>query len=388
MPLSSLDATFMARAIQLAGKGLYSTRQNPNVGAVIVADGQIIGEGWHHKPGQPHAEIEALTSIPNNANAVGATCYVSLEPCCHHGKTPPCTDALIAAQIGRLVYGYEDPNPLVAGQGIQRLRAAGIDVEGPLLDVDARSINLGFNKRMATGLPWIRIKSAVSLDGRTAMADGHSFWITSPQSRADVQRLRARSCAVITSFSTVDKDQASLTLRPSEFGLQNELVDVEQPLRVLVDANAALPADAPFFKTKSPVLVATALSQQQLSQVISQSLLAQPHIEFVSLPDTANASSSSALQHRVDINALLHLLAERSINEVLVEAGAKLSGAFVRLGLIDELLVYMAPKLIGSLGLPLFDLPLDAMDEALPLHIDSVTRIGRDMKIRLLPELE
>ena len=390
MPFSPNDARYMARAIQLARQGIYTTRQNPRVGAVIVANHQIIGEGWHHRPGQPHAEIIALNAIADGqlADLRGATCYVSLEPCCHQGKTPPCTDALIKAGIARLVYGHEDPNPLVAGQGLEKLRAAGISVEGPLLDVDARTLNPGFNKRMVTGLPWIRIKSAASLDGRTAMADGHSFWITGPQARADVQRLRARSCAVITSFHTVDKDQASLTLRPDEFNLREELGDVEQPLRVLVDAAAALPVDAPFFKAKSPILVVTALSAQQIAEQVSPQLIKQDHIEFISLPQKPAGTDQSANHPRVDLAALVHYLGDHHINEVLVEAGAKLSGAFLRQALVDELLVYMAPKLMGSKGLPLFDLPLNAMDEALPLHIDSVTRIGRDMKIRLLPELE
>lgn len=374
MSVTPQDAQWMARAISLARLGLYTCRKNPRVGAVITKQQQIVGEGWHYNSGHPHAEIVALEQAGRHAR--GGTCYVSLEPCNYHGKTPPCSEALIAAGIERLVYGHEDPNPLVSGAGVSRLREGGIQVDGPLLDLDARSLNPGFIKRMSTGLPWIRVKSAMSIDGRTAMADGDSFWITSPQSRADVHRLRAQSCALITSWKTVERDQSLMTVRLEEAGLAVPSESLQQPLRVLLDSGLRSNLEAPFFKQQAAALIVTA---EPVDAAIRERFC-NDVIDLISLP--------SKTQAEVDLMALMHYLGQRGINEVLVEAGARLSAAFVGLGLVDELLIYIAPKLMGSTARPLFDLPINVMDAALPLHIDSMTRIGRDIKLRLLPELE
>lgn len=366
MPLTPNDSQYMARAIRLAERGLYSCMPNPRVGAVLVNGGTVVGEGFHRKAGEPHAEVVALQQA--GAQAKGATCYVSLEPCNHHGKTGPCSEALIAAGVSRVVYGHEDLNPEVRSSGVARLREAGIRVDGPLMENEARALNPGFNKRMATGLPWVRIKMAISLDGRTAMPDNNSFWITGPNARADVQRLRARSCAVLTGWKTVKQDQASLTVRPEEFGMQEDEFDFHQPLRVLLDSHNQLDLDEKFFKAKSPILIANLQKTEQAG-----------HIQWHQCAESAG---------RIDLRQLLVELAARQCNEILVEAGAELAGAFFRQGLVDELIVYMAPKLMGSQARPLFELPLSIMDEALPVRFTDVRTIGRDVRITAVPELE
>ena len=366
MPISKQDSQYMARAIRLAEQGIYTCMPNPRVGAVIVRDEQIVGEGFHRVAGNAHAEIVALGEAGDKAK--GASCYVSLEPCNHQGKTGPCSEAIIKAGIARVVYGHEDLNPQVASAGIARLREAGIQVDGPLMQNQARALNKGFNKRMATGLPYVRIKMATSLDGRTAMPDNNSFWITGPNARADVQRLRARSCAVITGWKTVLQDQASMTVRPSEFGLDDHALAGRQPLRVLMDSHNQLPSKQRFFKIESPVLVANLERTEQ-----------RAHIEYKAFAESAG---------HVDLQQLLTELAQRQCNEVLVEAGAELAGAFFRQGLADELLIYVAPKLMGSDARPLFDLPLQIMDEALPVRFTDVRTIGRDIRITAVPETE
>lgn len=366
MPLNELDNQYMARAIRLAEQGLYTSMPNPCVGAVIVADGKVVGEGFHAIAGDDHAEVVALAQAGEKAK--GATCYVSLEPCNHQGKTGPCSEALIAAGISRVVYGHEDLNPEVNSTGIARLREAGVQIDGPLMENEARVLNSGFNKRMATGLPLVRIKMAVSLDGRTAMPDNNSFWITGPNARADVQRIRARSCAVVTGWKTVAQDQASMTLRPSEFGLDNNAFGGRQPLRVLMDSRNKLPPDEKFFQANSPILVAN-LERSETKD----------HIERMQFPESSG---------HVDLRELLLELANRQCNEVLVEAGAELAGAFFRLGLADELIIYVAPKLMGSDARPLFELPLAIMDEALPVRFTDVRTIGRDIRITAVPETE
>ena len=376
---TDIEHEHMRRAIELAQNGLYTSRQNPRVGAVIAHDRQIVGEGWHHRPHAPHAEIMALQSA--GTHALGATCYVSLEPCCHHGKTPPCTQALVKAGIKRLIYGHEDPNPQVAGAGIAYLREHGIQVDGPVMEIEARRLNMGFIKRMHTGYPWVRIKLAMSLDGRTAMANGQSFWISGLSSRTDVQRLRARSCAIISSYKTVQRDQASLSVRPQEFGLAEELKDIDQPLRVLVDSRCQVSSTLPFFNIPAPVLLVSAMADSEIKTSTKNNYNdCVATVEMVNLPD--------AEYRGVDLTALLSHLAERQINEVLVEAGSTLAGAFMRRGLVDEIYIYMAPKLMGSLGMPLFHLPLQDMRESLPLHIKSIINIGDDIKIIATPALE
>ncbi len=363
MSLTPIDSQFMARALRLAEQGLYSTSPNPRVGCVLVKEGRVVGEDWHRAAGQPHAEVLALQQAGDAAR--DATCYLSLEPCSHTGRTGPCSEALIQAGVSRLVYAMEDPNPEVAGSGLEQLEKAGIQVDGPLMQSDARALNPGFIRRMATGRPLVRVKMAISLDGRTAMPDGNSYWVTGPKAREDVQRLRARSCAVLSGWRSVEMDKAQMTVRPDEFGLD---LGSRQPLRVLLDAQCRLPQDARFFRAESPVLVANLQRDDE-----------QGHIRHVRLPEK---------QGHIDLHAVLDLLGQMEINELLVESGPELSGAFMRAGLVDELVIYMAPKLMGSNSAPLFGLPLQKMAEALPLHFTEVRQIGGDLRITALLEKE
>jgi len=250
----------MAMALRLAEKGLYTTSPNPRVGAVIVNDGNIVGEGWHQCAGESHAEVIALQQAGEKAK--GSTLYVTLEPCSHEGRTGPCSKSVLEAGVERVVYGHEDPNPEVASAGLTELRKAGVQVDGPFMESQARALNPGFIKRMSTGMPFVRIKMATSLDGRTAMPDNNSFWITGPKARADVQRFRGRSCAVITGWRTVEQDQATMTVRPEEFDIDEPSLGQRQPLRVLVDRQLRLAQDARFFKASSPILVANAVRDE------------------------------------------------------------------------------------------------------------------------------
>lgn len=364
--MQPVDFEYMARALRLAERGIYSTSPNPRVGAVVVKDGEVLGEGWHQRAGEDHAEIIALKQAGESAR--DADIYVTLEPCNHRGRTGPCSEALIAAGVAKVVYGHEDPNPEVAGTGLQKLKDAGIEVVGPCMQSDARALNPGFIKRMNTGMPFVRIKMAISLDGRTAMPDNNSFWITGPNARADVQRLRGRSCAVVTGWKTVKQDDASMTVRPEEFGIEEALLGSRQPLRVLVDSQLKLEQNIKFYRTPGQILVANT----QRSEM-------QNHIEFSQYPEKAG---------HIDLEALLADLAARQCNEVLVEAGAGLAGAFFRLGVVDELIIYMAPKVMGSDSRGLFDLPLKIMDEALPVRFTDVRSVGRDIRITAVPETE
>lgn len=367
--MSNNDHAWMARALQLARKGLYSTHPNPRVGCVIVKEGEVIGEGWHVRAGEPHAEVHALRQAGELAR--GATAYVTLEPCSHYGRTPPCAEALVNAGVGRVVAAMQDPNPQVAGRGLERLRSAGIEVASGVLEHEARALNLGFIKRMETGLPYVRAKLAMSLDGRTAMASGESQWITGPAARAEVQRLRAQSSVVLTGADTVLMDGARLTVRGPELGLDEEttlLAMQRPPLRVLVDGRSRVPLDAPFFQAGA-ALVATVGSEQ------GTGYKAAGH-EHVMLVSEAG---------RVDLRGLLHELAERGANEVLVEAGPRLVGAFAALGLIDEYQLFVAAKFLGSTARPLLDLPLDRMSEARELRIVDIRAVGDDWKIIATP---
>ncbi|BCQ65155.1 riboflavin biosynthesis protein RibD [Pseudomonas sp. Boi14] len=307
-----LDAHYMARALELARKGRYSTHPNPRVGCVIVRDGQVVGEGWHVRAGEPHAEVHALRAAGELAR--GATAYVTLEPCSHHGRTPPCADALVNAGVARVVAAMQDPNPEVAGRGLQRLAQAGIDTLDGVLEGEARAINKGFLKRMEHGLPYVRVKLAMSLDGRTAMASGESQWITGPAARSAVQRLRAESSVVLTGADTVLADDARLTVRAAELGLdaeQTALAMSRPPLRVLIDGRLRVPLDAPFFKA-GPALVATCAA-------VEEQYANGPECLIVPGPDG-----------QVDLRRLLLELAARGVNEVLVEAGPRLAGAFAQ----------------------------------------------------------
>lgn len=336
--LTADDTAMMMHAIELARQGWYSTRPNPRVGCVITKNNTIIAEGFHRKAGSPHAEIEALQALAAGS-AKNSTVYVTLEPCCHTGKTPPCTEALIRAGIARVVYGMQDPNPLVSGKGLQQLRNAGIAVEGPVMQTECAALNRGFIKRMQTGLPFVRVKLAMSLDGRTAMASGESQWITGEAAREDVQRLRAESCAIITGISTVLKDDPALTVRSTALPPEAK---VQQPLRVILDRQHRLPANAKIQQTPGETLV---------------------------------------LHDSTDLRAVLKILGDRQCNEVLVESGATLAGSFVQQELFDELVIYMAPTLLGSDARPLLQWPLTEMKQQLKLDIREITAIGQDWRI-------
>ncbi|MEN4752665.1 bifunctional diaminohydroxyphosphoribosylaminopyrimidine deaminase/5-amino-6-(5-phosphoribosylamino)uracil reductase RibD [Pseudomonas sp. Ps21-P2] len=365
-----LDAAYMARALELARKGVYSTHPNPRVGCVIVRDGAIVGEGWHVRAGEPHAEVHALRQAGDKAK--GATAYVTLEPCSHHGRTPPCADALVNAGVARVVAAMQDPNPDVAGRGLLRLMNAGIAVQSGVLESEARALNKGFLKRMEHGLPYVRVKLAMSLDGRTAMASGESQWITGPEARSAVQRLRAQSSVVLTGADTVLADNARLTVRPDELGLNAELsalAATRPPLRVLIDGRLRVPLDAPFFKAGS-ALVATCAAASARERYHDEG-----H-ELLALPSSGG---------HVDLRKLLVELAARGVNDVLVEAGPKLAGAFTRLGLVDEFQIFVAGKFMGSSARPLLDLPLAQMSEALELKIVEMRAVGNDWRVIAIP---
>ncbi|HTN29354.1 MAG TPA: bifunctional diaminohydroxyphosphoribosylaminopyrimidine deaminase/5-amino-6-(5-phosphoribosylamino)uracil reductase RibD [Pseudomonas sp.] len=362
------DQLYMTRALELAHQGLYSTHPNPRVGCVIVRDGQIVGEGWHVRAGEPHAEVHALRQAGERAR--GATAYVTLEPCSHFGRTPPCAEALVKAGVARVVAAMQDPNLQVAGRGLERLRSVGIEVSSGVLEAEARELNVGFIKRMETGFPYVRVKLAMSLDGRTAMASGESQWITGPAARAAVQRLRARSSVVITGADTVLMDAARLTVRGEELGVSPEQAALalgRPPLRVLVDGRGRVPLSAPFFQA-GPALVVTALNTPVDYPAAGHECLALP-----------------GDGERVDLAALLRSLAERGANEVLVEAGPRLAGAFARLGLVDEYQIFMAGKFLGSSARPLLDWPLEYMAEAPELRIREVRAVGDDWRIIAVP---
>lgn len=364
----------MAQALRLAERGLYTTMPNPRVGCVLVKDGHVIAEGWHYRAGTVHAETHALQQA--GAEAQGSTAYVTLEPCSHTGKTGPCSDALIAAGVIRVVFAMEDPNPLVAGQGVEKLRAAGISTAGPILEDDARALNPGFTKRMERQLPFVRCKLAMSLDGRTAMASGQSKWVTGRKAREDVQRLRARSCAIISGINTVLRDNASLTVRADELQLPNaEDATIHQPLRVILDSSLRLTRDSEILNHPSPILVVHNGDVSNMDRTGEW----PAHVELIALPDTKG---------RIDLNALLRELARRQCNEVLVEAGATVAGSFLRRGLLDEMIIYMAPKLLGSSARPLFDLPLNTMAAALPLKIQDMRAVGDDWRMTIVPDME
>lgn len=359
------DIWWMRRALSLAARGLYSTDPNPRVGCVLVRGGKIVGEGWHVRAGTAHAEINALRQA--GSAAAGATAYVTLEPCCHHGRTGPCTEALIKAGVTRVVSAMQDPNPRMSGQGLQILRNAGIQAEAGLLADAAAELNPGFVSRMSRGRPMVRCKIAASLDGRTAMASGESKWITGPQARADVQRLRARASAVVTGSGTVAADNPSLNVRLP--GLCDR-----QPLRVLLDSRYKVPATNHFFGIESPVLVIGArAAPNAYTQALPQ------HVSVLS-------AGTASLGTGVDLDRTLSLLADQEVNEVHLEAGATLTGAFLAAGLVDEMVVYVAPVVMGDAARGMFQLPgLERMQDRIGLRTISSTTIGDDLKLVLRP---
>ncbi len=358
---------FMARALQLAERGLYTTHPNPRVGCVLVKNDVILAEGWHQQAGQGHAEVNALNAL-GRESAQGADCYVTLEPCSHTGRTPPCVERLIEAGIRRVIVAMEDPNPLVAGQGITRLRQAGIDVAVGMMADKAEALNKGFCQRMRLGRPYVRSKVAMSLDGRTAMASGESQWITGPDARHDVQRLRAQSSAVMSGIGTVLGDDPQLTVRIAQ-ALYPENHAIRQPLIVIVDSQLRLLPSARVFKTEAKKLLATIVQPREVYDA-----------EVVTLP---------ANNGRVDLNALMSSLAQYEINDVLVESGPILNGALLELGLIDEIIIYMAPKLMGDAAKGLFHLPaMKTMSQNIDLDIVDIRAVGKDWRITAKPHYQ
>ena len=359
---SRQDAFYMARAIQLAKKGRYTTDPNPRVGCVIVRDDAVIGEGWHAKAGLAHAEVEALKNVPD---ARGATAYVTLEPCSHHGKTPPCCDALISAGISRVVAAMQDPNPLVAGKGLKKLKAAGIDVSCGVLQDDAARLNRGFINRMTKNRPFVRSKLAMSLDGRTAMASGESKWITSAEARADVHRLRAESSAILTGINTVLADDPALNARVD--------FEVVQPVKVVLDSELNMPPTAQMAKLPGRSLILTCSPDEQKREAL-QAAGFEVH-QLV------------ANNGRLDLHAVMAFLAQQQINELLVEAGSVLNGALLAEGLVDEWVIYMAPCILGDQGRGLFHLPgLLSMEDKKSLTFRDVRQIGPDLKLTFTPQ--
>ncbi len=350
------DRRHMARALELAERGLYTTTPNPRVGCVIVRGNEIAGEGWHERAGGPHAEAIALAAAGTNAR--GATAYVTLEPCAHHGRTPPCAEALVNAGVSRVVAAMSDPNPLVAGKGLARLREAGLEVEEGILEKEARDLNCGFASRMSRGRPWVRLKVAASLDGRTALANGRSRWITGPEARCDGHRWRARACAVLTGIGTVKADDPQLNVR--------EIPTPRQPVRIVVDSRLETPGEARILGHGT--MIASTVDDPTRKAVFDAkgtSVLTLPNVEG-----------------EVDLAALMHELARRHLNEVHVEAGATLNGALLQARLVDELLVYLAPSLLGDAARGMFALPqLEDLAERHELDVCDVRMVGGDVRV-------
>jgi diaminohydroxyphosphoribosylaminopyrimidine deaminase/5-amino-6-(5-phosphoribosylamino)uracil reductase len=362
----------MAHALRLAERGLNGTTPNPRVGCVIVKDGAVVGEGWHQRAGEAHAEIHALRAA--GARARGATAYVTLEPCSHHGRTPPCANALIDAGVGRVVAAMRDPNPQVSGRGLELLTLAGIQVQSGLLEAEASELNIGFVARMTRGRPWLRLKTASSLDGKTALANGESKWITGPAARLDVQRWRARACAVMTGVGTVLADDPRMNVRLDGA--------TRQPLRLVVDSHLRTPTAARLLRSSSmggggtggegKILIACAVDHPA-----RRAALEAAGAEVIVL---------AGGQGRVGLTALLVELAARGINEVHVEAGATLNGALLQAGLVDEWLAYLAPSVLGHAARGLFDVPpLAAMSERRDVALHDVRQIGADLRLLLRP---
>jgi len=363
-PFSATDHALMARALRLAERGLFTTQPNPRVGCVIAHDGEVVGEGWHERAGKPHAEVFALRAAGGRAR--GATAYVTLEPCAHHGRTPPCAEALVEAGIARVVAASEDSNPHTNGSGLQRLREAGVEVQSGLMRDAARELNRGFFSRMERGRPWVRVKLAMSLDGRTALGSGASKWITGEAARADVQRWRARSSAILTGAGTARADDPRLTVRLPEGEA------FQPPLRIVLDAKLdSLPAGANLLDGGAATLVLHAPDAASRDQRYARA-------ELAAVPVDA--------QGRFDLVALMRLLAQREVNELQVEAGPSLCGALFDAGLADELLLYVAPVLLGDLARPLLHLPaLHDMAARKALRVVDQRMLGTDVRLLLRP---
>lgn len=363
------DELYMARALKLAARGRFTTHPNPNVGCVIVKDGEIVGEGFHYRAGEPHAEVHALRMAGEKAQ--GATAYVTLEPCSHHGRTPPCCEALIAAGVSRVVAAMQDPNPQVAGRGLYRLQQEGVDVSHGLMMNEAEALNKGFLKRMRTGFPWIQLKMGASLDGRTAMASGESQWITSPQARRDVQRLRAQSHAILTSSATVLADDPALTVRWDELNADTQALypqeNLRQPLRIVIDSqNRVTP-------------------QHRIVEQAGETLFARTREDERQWPENVRMLLVPEHNGRLDLVVLMMLLGKQQINSIWVEAGSTLAGALLEAGLVDELIVYIAPKLLGSDARGLCVLPgLEKLEQAPHFKFNEIRHVGPDICLHLV----
>ncbi|MES0299818.1 bifunctional diaminohydroxyphosphoribosylaminopyrimidine deaminase/5-amino-6-(5-phosphoribosylamino)uracil reductase RibD [Citrobacter sedlakii] len=364
------DEIYMARALKLAARGRFTTHPNPNVGCVIVKEGEIVGEGYHHRAGEPHAEVHALRMAGEKAK--GATAYVTLEPCSHHGRTPPCCDALIAAGVSRVVAAMQDPNPQVAGRGLYRLQQAGIDVSHGLMMREVEALNKGFLKRMRTGFPYVQLKLGASLDGRTAMASGESQWITSPQARRDVQRLRAQSHAILTSSATVLADDPQLTVRWTELDDATQAVypqdTLRQPVRIVIDSqNRVTP-------------------EHRIVQQPGETWFARTKDDSRQWPETVRTLLVPEHNGHLDLVVLMMLLGKQQINSLWVEAGPTLAGALLQAGVVDELIVYVAPTLLGNDARGLCVLSgLEQLSQAPKFTFNEIRRVGPDVCLHLIP---
>lgn len=360
---TSFDHLMMARAITLAKQGIFTTHPNPNVGCVITVGETIVGEGFHFRAGEPHAEVHAMRMAGEKAK--GATAYVTLEPCSHYGRTPPCAKGLIDAGVSKVICAMQDPNPQVSGRGIQMLRDAGIEVQVGLLETDARAINQAFLKKMETGRPWVQLKMAASLDGQTALANGKSQWITSAEARQDVQKFRAQAGAILSTSQTVIEDNASLNVRWSDLpeSIQNQYLneDVRQPTRIILDRANRLNSDMKLYQTNGAILK-----------------VAQADADITVTIDSLN---------RLDLNELMAKLStEHNINHLWVEAGATLASSMIQSKLVDELVIYLAPKIMGSDGRGLLgSLGFTSMDEVIDLEFTDVRMVGKDLRIIAKP---
>jgi diaminohydroxyphosphoribosylaminopyrimidine deaminase/5-amino-6-(5-phosphoribosylamino)uracil reductase len=351
------DRELMRQALVLASRGLYTTTPNPRVGCVVVKNGTIVGTGWHERAGLPHAEVLAMKEAGERAR--GATLYLNLEPCSHHGRTPPCVDAIVPAGVRRVVAAMQDPNPKVAGAGFAKLRAAGIEVESGLMEDEARELNIGFVARMTRGRPWVRMKIAASLDGRTALANGKSQWITGEAARADGHRWRARACAILTGHGTVRDDDPQLNVR----GVDTS----RQPLKIVVDSRFETPVSARLLRD-GKTLIAGAVNEAKRIAALEKA-----GAETVVIPNDRG---------KVELFKLMEELARRELNEIHVEGGTKLNGSLLQAGVVDELLVYLAPSVIGDSGRGMFDVPeLTELSQARSLRVDEVERVGGDVRI-------
>ena len=363
-----LDQTFMRRALELAERGLYTSTPNPRVGAVLVKDGKTIGEGFHLIAGEGHAEVNAVRDASARAGAAavrGSTIYVTLEPCNHHGRTPPCVDLLQEAGVARVVAAMEDPNPKVAGQGLARLRESGVDVRVGLLAAEARDLNIGYVSRMTRGLPWVRLKVAASLDGKTALANGQSQWITGPEARRDGHAFRARACAILSGIGTVRSDNPQFNVR--------DVITPRQPLKVIVDSHLQTPPDARLLAEGRVLIVCADDNPAARSRLLAAAEAHGAELEVIALPDAYG---------KVALDALMRELARRELNEIHVEAGFKLNGSLLRAACVDELLVYFAASIIGDTGQGMFNLPpLENLNQRRMLKIHRVSQLGDDLRL-------